>query len=114
MGDGGALTTADPQQADRARRLRWLGIDRDTWTRTHENRQYWWRYNVTEIGEKCHMNDIAAAIGVVQLSRLDAMNARRRDIARVYTESLADVVQTPPPDTAHSKSSWHIYCIQCD
>ena len=113
-GDGGALVTADKDIADRARRLRWLGIDRDTWTRTEANRQYWWRYNVTEVGVKCHMNDIAAAIGLVQLARLDAMNARRRQIVHLYNEQLQGVVETPPDDNEDFRSAWHIYCIRAD
>ena len=88
MGDGGALVTNDAAAYDRAKKLRWLGIDKDTWNRTDENRQYWWRYVVSEIGYKCHMNDIAAAIGIVQLKRLDSMNARRRKIVRLYNEAI--------------------------
>jgi perosamine synthetase len=113
-GDGGALVTADRALADRARRLRWLGIDRDTWQRTEDNRQYWWRYNVTELGHKCHMNDLTAAIGLVQLAKLDQMNARRREIVRMYNEQLAGVVETPPPDSENFRSAWHIYCVRAD
>ena len=100
MGDGGALTLDDPELTARAKRLRWLGIDKGTWDRTEGDRSYWWEYSVDEIGLKCHMNDIAAAIGLVQLARLDAMNARRAKIAEMYTTALADVpeVKTPPPD----------------
>jgi perosamine synthetase len=116
MGDGGALTLDDPEWAARAKRLRWLGIDKGTWDRTEGDRSYWWEYTVDEIGLKCHMNDIAAAIGLVQLARLDAMNARRTQIAHLYTAALADVsgVETPPPDSDASRSSWHIYCIKCE
>ena len=113
-GDGGALVTSDKDDADRAKRLRWLGIDRDTWQRTEDNRQYWWRYNVTELGYKCHMNDITAAIGLVQLAKLDAMNARRREIVAMYNEQLAGIVETPPPNTDEFRSAWHIYCIRAD
>lgn len=114
-GDGGALALDDPSLAQRAKRLRWLGIDKGTWDRTELDRSYWWEYSVDEIGLKCHMNDIAAALGLVQLTRLDAMNARRKQIAGFYTAALADVpeVMTPPLDSAESQSSWHIYCIQC-
>jgi perosamine synthetase len=116
MGDGGALTLDDPEMAARAKRLRWLGIDKGTWDRTEGDRSYWWEYSVDEIGLKCHMNDIAAAMGLVQLARLDAMNARRAKIADMYTAALANVpeVKTPPPDGDGSCSSWHIYCIQCE
>jgi perosamine synthetase len=114
MGDGGALIGRDGDDYARARRLRWLGIDKDTWARSDENRQYWWQYNVTEIGYKCHLNDIAAAIGLVQLRKLDAMNARRREIVALYDEQLRGVVETPPRDTDEFRSAWHIYCIRCD
>lgn len=115
-GDGGALTLDDADLAARAKRLRWLGIDKGTWDRTELDRSYWWEYSVDEVGLKCHMNDIAAALGLVQLARLDAMNRRRKQIADFYTTALADVpeIRTPPPDDPGSSSSWHIYCIQCE
>jgi len=52
----------------------------------------------------------------VQLRKLAALNARRKEIADLYTESLRDVgwIQLPPGDTPDSKSSWHIYCIQTE
>jgi perosamine synthetase len=112
MGDGGALVTHREKDYERARRLRWLGIDRDTWTRSDENRKYWWRYNVTEVGLKCHLNDIAAAIGIVQLGKLERMNQRRREIVRMYTEVLHNSVETPPEDSEEFRSAWHIYCIK--
>jgi perosamine synthetase len=116
MGDGGALTLDDPELTARAKRLRWLGIDKGTWDRTESDRSYWWEYSVDEVGLKCHMNDIGAALGLVQLARLDAMNARRAEIADRYATALADVpeVKTPPPIEDGSHSSWHIYCIQCE
>ncbi|HEX8523602.1 MAG TPA: DegT/DnrJ/EryC1/StrS aminotransferase family protein [Tepidisphaeraceae bacterium] len=114
MGDGGAIVTTNGAQYDRARRLRWLGIDRDTWTRTDSNRQYWWQYIVSEIGQKCHLNDIAAAIGLVQLEKLDRGNARRREIVAAYNEGLRGVVELPVQDDERFGSSWHIYCIRAE
>jgi len=112
MGDGGAITTDDEEMYERAKKLRWLGIDKSTWNRSDQNKSYWWEYSVGEIGLKCHMNDIAASIGLVQLSKLEKMNARRKEIAERYTKGLLDV-ETPMMDTDDSKSSWHIYCIRC-
>lgn len=116
MGDGGALVTQDKMLTERAKRLRWLGIDRGTWDRTDADRSYWWQYFVDEIGLKCHLNDILAAIGLVQLKKLPACNARRREIAEQYTAGLQGLpwLRTPPMDTPDSKSSWHIYCIQVE
>lgn len=115
-GDGGMLAVKDKSLADRAKRLRWLGIDKGTWDRTEGDRRYLWDYNVDEIGFKNHMNDIAAALGLVQLRKLAATNARRKEIADLYTECLRDVgwIQLPPGDTPDSQSSWHIYCIQTE
>ncbi|HUW43734.1 MAG TPA: DegT/DnrJ/EryC1/StrS family aminotransferase, partial [Bacillota bacterium] len=49
MGDGGAITTNNKEFYERAKRLRWLGIDKGTWDRTEDNLSYWWEYDVTEI-----------------------------------------------------------------
>lgn len=114
MGDGGALTTNNEEWLLRCKRLRWLGIDKGTWDRTGADKSYWWQYLVDEVGLKCHMNDIMAAIGLVQLRKLDRLNARRREIAGRYTEAFSqyDYLETPPSDDAHYQSSWHIYCLK--
>lgn len=115
-GDGGMLTTRNEEWARRAIALRWLGIDRSTWDRTELDRHYWWKYHVEEIGLKCHMNDIAAAIGLVQLRRLDELNSRRRIILRQYFDGLSDVpeIELPPADDDMFQSSWHLFCIRCE
>jgi len=114
MGDGGALTLNSEPWMQRCKRLRWLGIDKGTWDRTATDKSYWWQYFVDEIGLKCHLNDIAAAIGLVQLRRLEAMNGRRREIARQYTAAFSqyDMFETPPADDEVFQSSWHIYCLK--
>ena len=113
VGDGGAITIEDPEYAARAKRLRWLGIDRDTWSRTGHDQSYWWEYQVKEVGLKCHMNDISAAIGLVQLRKLEKLNARRAEIAKMYTAAFADdEFVRPPPDLAPgTSSSWHLYVV---
>jgi perosamine synthetase len=115
MGDGGALTLNDSEWQARARRLRWLGIDKGTWERTGLDRSYWWRYEVDEIGLKCHMNDIAAAIGLVQLDKLPRTNQRRREIVGLYRSELANLldVELPPQDDAVYQSAWHLFHIKC-
>lgn len=114
-GDGGMITTNNFDIYNRAKRLRWLGIDKNTWDRTDINKSYWWEYNVSEIGLKCHMNDITASIGLVQLNKLEKMNNRRKQIAQMYFKGLKNIssIITPFMDTENSKSSWHIYCIRC-
>lgn len=115
MGDGGALTLHDGEFAERARRLRWLGIDRSTWDRSSLEKTYWWQYSVDEVGLKCHMNDIQAALGLVQLPMLDQFNQRRREIAKIYRQRMRelDQIQLPPDDDARSVSSWHLFIVRC-
>ncbi len=115
MGDGGAITMDNTKLYERAKKLRWLGIDKGTWDRTDRNKSYWWEYDVSEIGLKCHMNDIYDSIGLFQLKKLSVMNGYRRNVALLYSEGLKDVQQVviPNMDTSDSRSSWHTYCIKC-
>lgn len=124
-GDGGMLVTDREDVFRRARRLRWMGIDKDTWDRTEDAEEkartgirryagYHWYYEVAELGFKCHMNDITAAIGLVQLGKLDAANARRREIRSRYDLALAGLpgLETPAPQPFPSAS--HNYVVRLD
>lgn len=110
MGEGGAITLNNKEMAERARRLRWLGIDKGTWDRTALSKEYWWEYSVDEIGLKSHLNDLHAAIGLVQLEKLEKANRRRREIVDMYREGLKDVseVEMPQGDGGDFVSSWHL------
>jgi len=113
-GEGGAIVTSDDAAAARLRKLRWLGITKDTWSRESKT-QYSWYYTVEEVGFKYHMNDIPAAIGLVQLARLDEMNARRTHWAGRYDEALKPLawIQRPIVEP-NTKPDWHNYVIQTD
>lgn len=95
-GDGGMITVKDQKTAERLRRLRWVGINKNTWDRLEEivegdqksYRAYGWHYEIEELGYKCHMNDLNAALGLAQLKKLDAANQRRRELGARYTEKL--------------------------
>jgi perosamine synthetase len=114
-GDGGMVTTNDGAHAKRLREGRWMGISKDTWQRTEGGTTYSWDYAVGELGFKAHLNDIAAAIGLVQLGKLDGANRRRREIASRYDEGFrdADWIERPP-EREGARSSWHIYHIKVD
>ena len=77
-----------------ARKMTWLGINKDTYSRTNEKGNYKWRYDVEYIGYKYHGNSIMAAIGVAQLRNLDRDNAYRRQIVKWYEEGFAPYCET--------------------
>lgn len=109
-GEGGMLT-GPRDLIDAAREWTLHGMSRDAWRRNDPEGS--WRYDVTRAGFKYNLNDVLAAIGLVQLRRLDAMHARRREIASRYTDGLRslDELELPfeRPGTTHS---WHIFAIR--
>lgn len=107
-GDGGMITTCDEQLAERARRLRWMGINRNTWDRSKGG--YQWEYGIDEIGYKYHYNDLAASIGLVQLSKLPAMQARRESLVESYLKYLRHI----EPPAYNTGSSWHLVVGKTD
>lgn len=114
-GEGGMITTDDPKLYGRLLKLRWMGISKDTWSREEKDERYSWYYNVEEVGFKYHMNDIPAAIGLVQLKKLDRMNQRRKEITQEYNEGLKSLKWLETPVVrSYAKPSYHNYVIKVD
>jgi dTDP-4-amino-4,6-dideoxygalactose transaminase len=88
-GEGGMLTTTREDVAACARTHRLHGLSRDAWRRYMEEGS--WRYDVVGAGFKYNMNDIAAAMGLVQLGRLESFLEARRRIVERYREDLSDL-----------------------
>ncbi|MBI1833790.1 MAG: DegT/DnrJ/EryC1/StrS family aminotransferase [Candidatus Andersenbacteria bacterium] len=89
MGDGGMIIPRSEEEALMLKRLRWVGIDKDTWARENRNdARYDWYYEIKEVGYKYHPNDISSALGLIQLAKLEAGNAKRREIASAYRNEL--------------------------
>lgn len=111
-GEGGMLTTRDPEVAKRARVMRLHGIDRDILTRQNSKAASW-DYDVESIGYKYNMTDSAAALGRVQLRRQDEFTQARLRIAKRYDEALSDLPLRLPPTAAKGDlHSNHLYPIQ--
>ena len=123
-GDGGMVTTNRVEILRALKQLRWVGIDKSTWDRTEEAlmelesgtrryASYGWYYEVHALGYKYHMNDIAAAIGLVQLGKLKRANARRREIVQQYHHALEglDWIERPV-EKEYTRSAWHNYVIK--
>jgi len=84
-GDGGMLILKDGSLADKARRIRWFGIDRSA------KHMGIWENDITEIGYKYQMTDIAAALGLGALDEIDHWLAHRKKLLRLYETHLRNV-----------------------
>lgn len=111
--DSGMICFANGNYDDIARKKAWLGINKDTYTRTTNLGNYKWKYDVEYVGEKAHGNSVMAAIGLVQLRYLDRDNSYRRQIAQWYDDNfkcISDKIQfVNIPDEC--ESSRHLYQI---
>lgn len=104
--DGGILTCLDPEDAKRAKTLRWFGIDRTAPAKDSRIDQ-----DIEEWGWKFHMNDIAATIGLVQLKNLEKILDKHRHIAKYYDDNLSSHFIKPPRHPhLYNSSSW-LYTI---
>ncbi len=86
-GDSGIICTDSTELDEIFRKKAWLGINKDTYTRTvNKDGTYKWKYNVEYVGDKYNGNAIMAGIALAQLPHLDRDNAYRRTLAQWYTE----------------------------
>ncbi len=110
-GEGGMITTADATLAERLRSRRLHGMTRDAWKRYSKDGS--WRYDVAYPGFKYNMTDMNAALGLVQLRRLPAMQAARQRIAAQYRAALAGVEAIELPSSrAEVDHAWHLFVIR--
>jgi len=114
-GDGGIVRASSPDISQRIRLGSFLGLRSSGLTLSKERRR-WWEVEPASIGRRSVMNDLAAAIGLVQLQRLDSFIRRRSEIAAYYDREFADLswLTLPPRPVSNSSHSWYFYWIQVD
>jgi aminotransferase len=114
MGEGGAVTTADPALAARANRLRYCGIGASGFEAASRSKERWWEYDISEFFPKLLVSDVNAAIGLAQLRRLDALQARRRVIWETYQREFRDLEWLRRPEDAlpGDQHSYFTYVIR--
>lgn len=100
-GDGGMMTTNDPELFRDIKAMRWVGIDKDNWKSAKEyitaNKDAMhWYYELKVLGYKYNMNDIAAAIGKAQLKKLPGFNKTRSKIIRRYLDAIKYLKEIEP------------------
>jgi dTDP-4-amino-4,6-dideoxygalactose transaminase len=110
-GEGGMITTENPEAAERMRLMRLHGIERDAWKRYRADGS--WFYEVLEAGFKYNLTDFQSAIGLVQLAKCDAMNLARRSIAQRYSDAFSSREELVIPTVRQDRStSWHLYILR--
>ena len=110
--EGGMVTCYDDAFAARLRLLRFHGIERDAWKRYGKGGTP--HYDIREPGYKYNLTDLHAAIGVVQMRKVAALNARRAELARRYFAGIEGVRGIDLPGTvpyAHAHS-WHLFIVK--
>ncbi|MBI3910297.1 MAG: DegT/DnrJ/EryC1/StrS family aminotransferase [Armatimonadetes bacterium] len=120
LGEGGMLTTNDPGIAERAVRLRTMGCG------PYPNQSEPWEpffydtyYLEGRVGNNYRMSEAQAAVGCVQLKKLESMTRRRQEIAQRYTEKLSEVEGVVVPKSyvqprQDIRSVGHIYTVLLD
>jgi dTDP-4-amino-4,6-dideoxygalactose transaminase len=114
--EGGMFLTNDDALMGRVRQLSLHGMDRDAWKRYTSAGS--WRYDILEHGYKDNLPDLAAALGISQLKKLDAMQRRRNEIARAYMLALATIHGVTVGGTGlmgpNDRHSWCMFPILVD
>ncbi|WP_426767241.1 UDP-4-amino-4-deoxy-L-arabinose aminotransferase [Erwinia aphidicola] len=111
--EGGLVVTDDAALAERIRMLKFHGLGVDAFDRQTHGRQP--QAEVISPGFKYNLPDISAAIALVQLAKLDEINARRSAIAQRYLAALQDTPFKPlaQPRWPH-RHAWHLFIIRVD
>ena len=109
-GEGGMVTTNDARLVETLRRFRNHGISSEARQRQEAGQ---WFYEMMLLGFNYRLTEIACALGLSQLERLDANVARRREIAAYYDEAFRDLPAIVIPAVREDVNpAWHLYPIR--
>lgn len=114
VGEGGGLTAKDPALVEKARVARYCGIGKSGFEAATYNKTRWWEYNISDFDHKYLPSDVAAATGLAQLQKLDAMQAYRKKVWDTYQNELASLpwmVQPVGPEAGETHS-YFTYCVR--
>ena len=110
-GEGGMITTSDPEIADRLRKLRQHAMDLSDLARHDAKDVVFETY--PERGWNLRMTDMQAALGLCQLGALDEILAERSRLAARYTDALAHIPGFEPPyEPPYAERTWQSYPVR--
>ena len=111
-GEGGMIVTRNPELAKRMKVMRLHGMSRDAFDRFTATVPSWY-YEIVAPGFKYNLTDIAAALGLQQLKRIDGFQRRRVELANDLNAGLAGLpLILPPMAPPGGQHSWHLYVVR--
>lgn len=108
-GEGGAVSTNNGDIAKKIKKLSLHGITKDGWNRFKDNGN--WEYDITELGYKYNLTDLAASFGLWQFRNIDNWNNKRKLIAEKYLSLLSNVEGLILPKKVNGHA-WHLFVIR--
>jgi perosamine synthetase len=109
-GEGGAITTDDPELARRLRTFRNHGIATDHRERAEAGA---WFYEMVDLGFNYRLSDLQCALGISQLAKLPGWLERRQELASAYDRALAGLPSVEPLRVRSGVShAYHLYVVQ--
>jgi len=108
-GEGGAVSTNNGDIAKKIKKLSLHGITKDGWNRFKDNGN--WEYDITELGYKYNLTDLAASFGLWQFKNIDNWNNKRKLIAEKYLSLLSNVEGLILPKKVNGHA-WHLFVIR--
>jgi UDP-4-amino-4,6-dideoxy-N-acetyl-beta-L-altrosamine transaminase len=109
-GEGGMVTTGSADYAEKLRQFRNHGISSDARQRQRDGQ---WHYEMVALGYNYRLTDIACALGLSQLKKLEANLLRRREIAARYAAEFSSLPEVIVPLVrAEVIPAWHLYPIR--
>ncbi len=117
VGEGGGITAKNDELITRAKVLRYCGIGKsgfDAAVSGAKGKNRWWEYNIQEPFIKMLPTNMAAAMGMAQLDKIDELQARRKEIWDIYQSEFAGVdwITTPVEAEPGDRHSYFTYCIR--
>ncbi len=111
-GEGGMVVTDDDDTANRIRLMSLHGMNKDAWKRFTD--QGSWYYELTAAGFKYNLTDMASALGIHQLEKVEIFRQKREAVAMKFNSFFANLpqVQLPPNNPDKCVHSWHLYCLR--